>query len=324
MRESSQKILIPILLLLPFLILEKIHGAYLVENTILEMDILSSVNSGITNAVKDILGLSISSIWMASNVVTFQLETIIFTFLILFIIIDFCNHLTYSIVHQFNFIWNKQIINFSNEGINLVYILRQTTYSFINLFPVLLIPAAIIGAPAFTIGIMLLIYLFLQLLHYFKHIKKTGFLEHILAAPAQHRVCDFISLKYMDMKHYPFFIIIDKFFHTLKKGSKAALTVFTIRRPALAVQQIRINFQYLRPLISKARSAENWKNRFLFWFQPISGDTENFEENKMINEFAFEEYRNKVSSKLVYRCISQASTALQFISFCFYNITVIS
>jgi hypothetical protein len=75
--EYSQTLLIPILLFLPFLILEKIHGAYLVENIILEMDILSSVNSGITNAVKDFLGLSISSIWMASNVVTFQLETII-------------------------------------------------------------------------------------------------------------------------------------------------------------------------------------------------------------------------------------------------------
>jgi hypothetical protein len=56
MREYSQTLLISILLLLPFL-LEKIHGAYLVENTILEMDSLSSVNSGITNAVKDFLGL---------------------------------------------------------------------------------------------------------------------------------------------------------------------------------------------------------------------------------------------------------------------------
>jgi hypothetical protein len=65
--------MISILLLLPFLILEKIHGAYLVENTILEMDILSSVNSGITNAVKDFLGLSISSIWMVL-MVTFQLK----------------------------------------------------------------------------------------------------------------------------------------------------------------------------------------------------------------------------------------------------------
>jgi hypothetical protein len=73
MREYSQTLLISILLLLPFLILEKIHGAYLVENTILEMDILSSVNSGITNAVKDFLGLSISSIWMVL-MVTFQLK----------------------------------------------------------------------------------------------------------------------------------------------------------------------------------------------------------------------------------------------------------
>jgi hypothetical protein len=57
--EYSQTLLISILLLLPFLILEKKKNTYLVENTILEMDILSSVNSGITNAVKDFLGLSI-------------------------------------------------------------------------------------------------------------------------------------------------------------------------------------------------------------------------------------------------------------------------
>jgi hypothetical protein len=63
--------------------------AHTLENTILEMDILSSVNSGITNAVKDFLGLSISSIWMASNVVTFQFETIIFTFLILLSSLNF-------------------------------------------------------------------------------------------------------------------------------------------------------------------------------------------------------------------------------------------
>jgi hypothetical protein len=71
--RDKKKLLIPILLTaIPHS--GKIHGAYLVENTILEMDSLSSVNSGITNAVKDFLGLSISSIWMASNVVTFQLK----------------------------------------------------------------------------------------------------------------------------------------------------------------------------------------------------------------------------------------------------------
>jgi hypothetical protein len=61
------------------------------------------------------------------------------------------------------------------------------------------------------------------------------------------------------------------------------------------LQQIRINFEYLRPLISKARSAEKWK--IDFGFQPISGDTENYEENKMINE-SFE-YRNSLQSSFI-------------------------
>jgi hypothetical protein len=57
-------------------------------------------------------------------------------------------------------------------------------------------------------------------------------------------------------------IIIDKFFHTLKEIR--SVYCFTIRKSALALQQIRINFEYLRPLISEARSAEKWKNRFFF------------------------------------------------------------
>jgi hypothetical protein len=59
------------------------------------------------------------------------------------------------------------------------------------------------------------------------------------------------------------FIIIDKFFHTLKKKLEAT-ACFTIRKSALALQQIRINFEYLRPLISEARSAEKWKIDFYF------------------------------------------------------------
>jgi hypothetical protein len=118
--EYSQTLLIPILLFLPFLILEKIHGAYLVENIILEMDILS-VNSGITNAVKDFLGLVFPLFGWLLMWLLFSWK-LSFYFSNTFIIIEFYSHLSYSIVHQFNFIWNKQIINFSNEDINLVYI----------------------------------------------------------------------------------------------------------------------------------------------------------------------------------------------------------
>jgi hypothetical protein len=88
------------------------------------------------------------------------------------------------------------------------------------------------------------------------------------------------------------------------------------------LQQIRINFEYLRPLISEARSAEKWKIDF-FWFKPTRRTVkleENYLVNKMINESVFDEYRNKASSKLVYRCISQALITLLFVSFCFNSL----
>ena len=62
---------------------------YQVENTTPKTDSVSRVNFGIINVVKDVLGLSITSIWMASTVNTFHLETSIFICLVFFIIIDF-------------------------------------------------------------------------------------------------------------------------------------------------------------------------------------------------------------------------------------------
>jgi hypothetical protein len=46
------------------------------------------------------------------------------------------------------------------------------------------------------------------------------------------------------------------------------LTVLLLE--ALALQQIRINFEYLRPLISKHAAQKSGKID-LFWFKPTSG-----------------------------------------------------
>lgn len=74
--------------------------------------------------------------------------------------------------------------------------------------------------------------------------------------------------------------------------------------------QIRINNKCLRPLISNAYSAKNWKNRFIFRFKPTGGRPENFEENcevhKISNDSAFDRYKIKAPSKLIYRSIGQA------------------
>lgn len=171
---------------------------YQVENTTPKTDSVSRVNFGIINVVKDVLGLSITSIWMASTVNTFHLETSIFICLVFFIIIDFYNRLTYTIVNHFNFMLNKQIITLRLKSMRLVCTLRRTISSFINLIPFILTPAAILGVSAAPIIGMLLIHSFLQLLNIVKYIKKNNFLDHVFATPKQHSVYYFINPKYIE------------------------------------------------------------------------------------------------------------------------------
>ena len=92
--------------------------------------------------------------------------------------------------------------------------------------------------------------------------------------------------------------------------------------------QIRINNKCLRPLISDAYSAKNWRNRFIFRFKPTGGRPENFEENcevhKISNDSAFDRYKIKAPSKLIYRSIGQAQINSLFVGFYYYDIALIN
>lgn len=330
MEEYGKILLIAMPLFLVLIIVEKIYGVYKGEDSVPIMDSVSSVSSGITNAVKDVLGLSITFIsyeWMVSKIAVFHLEANIVTYLVAFVIIDFYGYWTHRIAHQVNFFWNKHAIHHSSEEFNLACALRQTVSSFVNLFTFLLIPAAIIGVPTAVIVITLPIQLFLQFWYHTKHIKKMGFLEHILVTPSHHRVHHAINPEYIDKNHSQIFIIWDKLFNTFQKELEAVPPVYGITRPAQTWNPIRINFQHLGLLISDAWRAENWKDKFTIWFKPTGWRPENFEEkypvNKITNVYAFEKYETEASIKLVYWSVFQALISLLFVSFLFNYIAVI-
>jgi alkylglycerol monooxygenase len=330
MEEYGKILLIAMPLFLVLIILEKMYGAYKGEDSVPLMDSVSSVSSGITNAVKDVLGLSITFIsygWMVSKIAAFHLEANIFTYLVALVIIDFYGYWTHRIAHQVNFFWNKHAIHHSSEEFNLACALRQSVSSFINLFTFLLIPAAIIGVPTAVIVITLPIQLFLQFLYNTKHIKKIGFLEHILVTPSHHRVHHAVNTEYIDTIHSHIFIIWDKLFHTFQEELEGTPPVYGIIRPVQTWNPIRINFQHLSLLISDTWRADNWKDKFTICFKPTGWRPENFEEKypvtKITNVYAFDKYGTEASSTLIYWSISQALITLLFVSFLFYNIALI-
>lgn len=329
--EEYGKILIiamPIFLLL--ILIEKAYGIYTKEDNVPLMDSVSSISSGITNAVKDVLGLSLTFIsyeWMVSKMAVFHIESNILTYLVAFVIIDFYGYWTHRWAHQINFFWNKHAIHHSSEEFNLACALRQTVSSFVNLFTFLLIPAAILGVPATVIAITLPIQLFLQFWYHTRHIKKMGFLEHILVTPSHHRVHHAINPEYIDKNHSQIFIFWDKWFGTFQEELETAPPVFGITRPAQTWNPIRINFQHLGLLISDAWRAENWKDKFTIWFKPTGWRPENFEErypvNKITDVYNFDKYGTENSSKLIYWSVAQVLITLLFVTFLFDNIAVI-
>ncbi|WP_310381601.1 sterol desaturase family protein [Flavobacterium sp.] len=329
--EEYAKILVfvmPIFLLL--IAIEKIYGYYKGQDTAPYMDTVSSVSSGMTNSVKDVLGISISLLsyeWLYSKIAIFHLEATVLAYIIGFIVIDFYGYWTHRWSHQINFLWNKHAIHHSSEEFNLACALRQTVSSFVNLFTFLLIPAAFFGVPPVVIAITLPIQLFLQFWYHTQHIKKMGFIEKILVTPSHHRVHHAINPEYMDKNHSQIFIIWDKLFGTFQEELPTVPAVYGITRPAQTWNPIRINFQHLWLLIRDAWYAENWKDKFTIWFKPTGWRPENFEEkypaHKITNVYNFEKYGTQHSKKLMYWAITQTVVTLLLITYMYDSIAKI-
>ena len=330
MEEYGKILIIATPIFLVLIIIEKLYGIYKKNDTAPLIDSVSSISSGITNSVKDVLGLSLTFIsyeWLVSKIALYHLEANVLSYCIAFFVIDFYGYWSHRWAHQINLFWNKHAIHHSSEEFNLACALRQPIASLVNLFTFLLIPAALLGVPASVIAITLPLHLFLQFWYHTKHIKKMGFLEYILVTPSHHRVHHAINPEYLDKNHSQIFIFWDKLFGTFQAELDDVPPVFGITRPAQTWNPIRINFQHLTLLIKDAWRAENWKDKLTIWFKPTGWRPENFEEKypvtKIENVFAFNKYGTQNSQKLIYWSVTQMLITLLFVTYLFDNVAKI-
>ncbi len=330
MEEYGKILVIAMPAFLLLIIIEKAYGYFKGNDTAPLMDTVSSLSSGITNAVKDVLGVSVSILtyeWMESKVAIFTIENTILTYIIAFFVIDFYGYWTHRWSHQINIFWNKHAIHHSSEEFNLACALRQSISSFVNLFTFLLLPAAFLGVPAEVIAIVLPLHLFLQFWYHTKHIGKMGILEKIIVTPSHHRVHHAINKEYLDKNHGQIFIFWDKWFGTFQEELKEVPAVFGITRPAQTWNPIKINFQHLWLLIQDAWRAENWKDKLRIWFMPTGWRPQGFEEKypvyKIEDVYAFKKYQPKHSNLLTYYTIIQLFVTLGFVSLLFANVASI-
>ena len=114
------------------------------------MDTLSSLSSGITNLLKDLLGIGIIIIsypFIKKSISIIELNESIILYIIAFICLDFASYWNHRLNHSINFFWNQHVIHHSSQEFNLACALRQSISNLLGYGAIFLIPAALFGVP---------------------------------------------------------------------------------------------------------------------------------------------------------------------------------
>jgi sterol desaturase/sphingolipid hydroxylase (fatty acid hydroxylase superfamily) len=311
-------------------LLEKWYGWHKGNDTVRQMDMISSLSSGITNVTKDVLGLSVAIIsydWLVDRIAIVHIKPGFWVYAMAFLALDFSGYWVHRIAHRYNLFWNNHIIHHSSEEFNLACALRQSISEVIKVFAIFLLPAALLGVPAKVIAIVAPIQLFAQFWYHTRHINKMGLLEKVIVTPSHHRVHHAINREYIDKNFAQIFIIWDKLFGTFQEELPAAIPVYGITRPVRTWNPIKINFLHIWLLIKDAWNTKNWKDKFRIWIMPTGWrppDVANkYPVYKIEDVYNFEKYSPPYSSLLLTWSWIQLVMLLLAISYLFANIAVI-
>ena len=110
MERYGQILTIAIPVFLGLVLFEKAYGYFRGADKTPVMDMISSLLSGVTNAVKDVLGLSISILsyaWMVNHWAFFRVEPSWGVYLFVFVVLDFQGYLVHRWAHEINFFWKN-------------------------------------------------------------------------------------------------------------------------------------------------------------------------------------------------------------------------
>lgn len=329
--ETYGKILLiamPIFLLL--VLAEKYYGVLRGNDTVRNMDMISSLSSGLTNVTKDVLGLSIvllSYEWMVQHWALLQIRSAFWMYFAAFVALDFMGYWVHRIQHRVNFFWNAHLVHHSSEEFNLACALRQSISSIVRIFTIFLLPAALLGVPAKVIAVVAPLHLFAQFWYHTRHIGKMGWLEHIIVTPSHHRVHHAINPEYMDKNFSQIFIIWDKLFGTFQEEMESVPPVYGITRPVATWNPIKINFMHVWLLIQDAWHTKSWRDKLRIWFMPTGWRPEDVSKQypvyKIEDVFHFSKYDTPATTAFSAWIWVQMITLLLLLVYFFGNIAAI-
>ncbi|HEX5654507.1 MAG TPA: sterol desaturase family protein [Chitinophagaceae bacterium] len=331
MEQYGKILLIAMPAFLLLVLFEKWYGWYRKKDTVRNMDMISSLASGVTNVTKDVIGLTLvilSYPFFLRHLALTEVSNTIIVYIIAFFALDFAGYWVHRLQHVTNFFWNGHIVHHSSEEFNLACALRQSISSIVKTFAIFLLPAALLGVPAEVVNVVAPLHLFAQFWYHTQHINKMGFLEKIIVTPSHHRVHHAINPEYIDKNYGQIFIFWDKWFGTFQPELDNVPPVYGITRPVRTWNPIKINFMHFWLLLRDAWRTKSWREKFTLWFRHTGYRPPDVEEKypvyKIEDVYHFEKYNPRSSAALNTWCWFQLVLILLFISYLFGNIALIN
>lgn len=312
-------------------LVEVLYGALVKNQKHNVMDTVSSISSGLTNIIKDSLGLVlvlVSYPFLLENLAIFKIETTWLVWLVAFIVIDFAGYWNHRLSHHINIFWNQHVIHHSSEEFNLACALRQSISNLVGYFALLLIPAAFLGVPNEVIAILAPLHLFAQFWYHTQHIGKMGWLEYIIVTPSQHRVHHAINPEYIDKNLGQVLSVWDRIFDTFQEELKEVPPQYGVLKPAETWNPILINFQHIWRLCKDAWRTRSLWDKARIWFMPTGWRPTDVKEKYPIpiieDVYNFKRYKPKSSNMLKGYAIFQLLANIGLLLFMLYNYSEIS
>ena len=322
MEYYAQALLIAIPAFFVLVAIELIYGYRVKKINYNLFDTLSSLSSGMTNVIKDSLGLAfvlVSYPFVKEQIMLVELESGPLLWVVAFVIIDFAGYWNHRLSHHVNIFWNQHVIHHSSEEFNLACALRQSISNVIGYGAVLLIPAALLGVPQSVISVLGPLHLFGQFWYHTQHIGKIGWLEYIFVTPSQHRVHHAINEEYIDKNLGQIFCVWDRMFGTFQEELDEVPPRYGVLKPAKTWNPILINFQHFWGLLIDAWRTKSIWDKFRIWFMPTGWRPADviikYPKEIISDVYKYRKYKTEVSNQVKYLVIGQfaVNTFLLFI-----------
>ncbi|SNS70858.1 Sterol desaturase/sphingolipid hydroxylase, fatty acid hydroxylase superfamily [Ekhidna lutea] len=174
------------------------------------------ISSQVTNALWGVLSVGLYQLVYEYGAF-FQIPDTWWTWLILFILVDFFYYWFHRSSHEVNFLWNTaHVVHHQSEDYNLSVALRQSSFG--GVFSMLFyLPLALMGFSAYaflTVKGLNLIYQFW--IHTEAIEKLPRWFEYVFNTPSHHRVHHGRNPKYIDRNHAGTLMIWDRMFGTFQ------------------------------------------------------------------------------------------------------------